>query len=1169
MALSKQPVSVAFAQGLNTKTDKWQIPTGQFERLTNTVFNKQGLLEKRNGYQLLAAAPSGAQTLSTLNDGIVALGNTCQSYSEETGLLTNAGMFQPMTMEVATLVRRATSQLTCDVAIATNGTACTTWLDKDGNSYYQVSDSNTGQIIVPAVQLPATANSSRTYALGQYFLVFFTVTVTVSAQVQYIAVPISNPAVPRPAAQFTTTAAASLTAPIDGQVYNNQLYLAFASADSGGAIHLGILTQTLAQPTTAIVSGVQATNISIAVDTTTNNVWLGYCASNTVSATVYNSSLISIHAPTAITSGISAGIAELTTSATNSVLTAIYEVNNTYAFAPNAKTDYIASNTLTQAGVAGTAAVVLRGVGVASRATISNFSSTIVFLATYGQSYQPTYLLVDISGNVLARLAYSNGVGYMASTVLPNLNQLGNSIQVGYLYADQLIPVNKQQNPLAVTGVYAQYGINLATFNFGGQTAALEIAGSLHPSGGMLWQYDGVKIREHGFNFWPEDIAGSPITSGGGLAPQKYYYQWCYEWTDAAGQLHRSAPSVPYLLDMTKVIPLGNATASMSISGATGYAAGDTTLIVPTITAGTFNVGQGLQNIGLAPNSLSPTTVITGLANSSGHTTITFSPAALTASGRVDEVATTSNAYTATFAANSTTITLNSVAGLFNGQAITDLTTSTNFQPGSLITAINTSTMVVTLSLPTIAASASGGDIVLVNQILSATINVPTLRQTYKTDNKVRIVGYRWSTNDQVYYQVTNTNSLSGSNPLLLNDTTVDSIAFTDVLNDQAIIGNNIIYTTGGVIENICAPAATSMVLWQSRLFMADAEDPNLIWYSKQVIEATPVEMSDLLTLYVAPTTGSQGSTGPITALGAMDNNLIVFKKDAIYYINGQGPDNTGAGGTFSDPVYITGTVGCINPFSVVLTPVGIMFQSDKGIWLLGRDLSTTYVGAEVEDYTDTALVTSATTVPGTNQVRFTLDNKNAVMYDYYFKLWGNWTNMPALSAVINDDLHTYLTNYGQIVQETPGLYLDISTPVVFDFTSGWFNLAGLQGFERFYSVNLLGQYLSPHKLIVEFSYDYDPGVSQTVVINPINYTGPYGSDPIYGNNTYGGATDVERWRIFPERQKCSSFKVTIKEIYDPSLGVPAGAGLSLSGMALLVGIKRGTRTQSANTSAG
>src|SRR5208283_5242873 len=101
-------------------------------------------------------------------------------------------------------------------------------------------------------------------------------------------------------------------------------------------------------------------------------------------------------------------------------------------------------------------------------------------------------------------------------------------------------------------------------------------------------------------------------------------------------------------------------------------------------------------------------------------------------------------------------------------------------------------------------------------------------------------------------------------------------------------------------------------------------------------------------TLYIAPSLGAQGSTGPITALAPMDGNLVIFKKNAIYYINGTGPDNTGANSQYSQPLFISSTVGCINTNSIVFTDSGLIFQSDKGLWLLGRNLSVQYIGAAV-----------------------------------------------------------------------------------------------------------------------------------------------------------------------------------------------------------------------------
>lgn len=434
------------------------------------------------------------------------------------------------------------------------------------------------------------------------------------------------------------------------------------------------------------------------------------------------------------------------------------------------------------------------------------------------------------------------------------------------------------------------------------------------------------------------------------------------------------------------------------------------------------------------------------------------------------------------------------------------------------------------------------------------TINVPYLRLTYKVSSPVKIVVYRWSTAQQIYYQVT-----SISQPIL-NSTIADSVAIVDDSSDATILGNNILYTTGGVIENISPPSSDLLTLFDDRLWLVDSEDRNLLWYSKQIIESTPVEMSDLFTIYVAPSTGAQGSTGNITAISPLDDKLIIFKGNAIYYINGAGPDNTGANNQYSSPIFVTSTVGCINQKSIVFMPSGLMFQSDKGIWLLDRSMSTSYIGAQVEDFTLDSQVLSAVNVPNTNQVRFTMSSGITLMYDYYFGQWGTFNNIPSVSSTLYQNLHTFINSSGQAFQESVGQYLDGSSPVLMSFTTGWINPAGLQGYIRSYFFYLLGRYITPHTLQLLIAYDYNSNASQSTIITPDNFTPLYGNagGPYGQESPYGGVGDIEQWRVFLDNQKCQSFQISLKEFYDSSLGVPAGKGLTLSGLNLIVGLKKG-----------
>lgn len=515
----------------------------------------------------------------------------------------------------------------------------------------------------------------------------------------------------------------------------------------------------------------------------------------------------------------------------------------------------------------------------------------------------------------------------------------------------------------------------------------------------------------------------------------------------------------------------------------------------------------------------------------------------------------------------------NFTANITNGSPdLTSASSTTNLQVGQALSGVgipaNTFILSIvgsTVTMTNNATAGTGGSITITPQTVSAiNVNIPTIRLTYKIANPVKLVVYRSSVAQPVFYQAT---SISAP---ILNNLAVDSLTFTDILPDTDIIGNNILYTTGGVVENIGAPAASAVTLFKSRLFLIDAEDKNLLWFSKQVIEAVPVEMSDLFTLYIAPTVSSEGSTGPMRALAALDDKLIIFKRDAIYYITGTGPDNTGANNDFSEPIFVTSTVGCSNQRSIAFIPEGLMFQSDKGIWLLGRDLSTKYIGAPVEAY-NANRVLSAVTVPGTNQVRFTLDNGVTLMYDYFYGQWGTFNGIPAVSSTLYQGLHTYINAQGKVFQETPGQYLDGSSPTLLSLTTSWLNLAGLQGYERAYFFYLLGTYLSPHKLTVQIAYDYNASPTQTTIVSPENFSGTYGLEPgAYGaDSPYGGSGQLEQWRVFLQKQTCQSFQITITETFDSFFGTAAGAGLTLSGLDIIVGLKRAYRPIRAANSVG
>jgi hypothetical protein len=1032
--LQKQSVPINFSQGLDTKTDSKQVAVGKFLNLQNSVFDKGGLLQKRNGYgQLSSSGLDETSTyLTTLNGNLTAVGDSVSAYVSGTETWVSKGMFQPMEVDTLPLIKNNLNQIQCDSVVASNGLVCTVYSEINASTVvykYVIADSTTGQNIVEPTLLVAdpTFGTPRVFILGFKFIIVYT-THPSSYQLEMIAISYANTAIVVGPITIVNAYNPSTTLSWDGLVFNDTLYVAFDTSSGGQAVKVISVGNNLALTGFShTFAGSIATMMTLAVDSTINNpvIYISWydSASSTGFDAVVNSNLALVRAPVEIIS--SGSFLNLTSAAQNGSVRIFGEVNNNYGYDSSIPTHYIDAVDVSQAGVVGTPFVVVRSVGLASKAFIVD--GIIYVWSAYQSEFQNTYFLIngtlstEASPSVAGKLAYENGGGYLTHGLPIVTVTNGNVAQFAYLYKDLIEALATLSNSQQTTagGVYSQTGINLGTVIIGTQGIdSAEIANDLHLSGGFFWMYDGYLPVEHNFFLWPDNVEATWSDTGGSMVANppgwvsgqpSYYYQVVYSWSDNQGNQFRSAASIP-----------------------------------------------------------------------------------------------------------------------------------------------------VTITRPS-DASATG----------SVTLNIPTLRLTYKVENPVKIEVYRWSVDEQVYYQVSS--SATQPNPILaplLNNTTIDYVTFVDTYASASIVGNNIIYTNGGVVEDVNAPASNIMTLFDTRLWLVDSEDKNLLWFSKQVIENVPVEMSDLFTVYIAPNTGTVGSTGPITALAPMDDKLIIFKENAMYYINGSGPDNTGANNQYSQPIFVASTVGCTNQASIVLMPQGLMFQSDKGIWLLGRDLTTNYIGAPVEAF-NSSTVQSAVNVPDTNQVRFTLSTGQTLMYDYYYEQWGTFVGVPAISSCIFQDLHTFLNVFGNVYQETPGAYIDGSNPVLLSFTTSWLNFMGLQGYQLGYWFLIIGQYITPQKLQVSVAYDYNASPSQSNLITPSNFNSSIPSPYGVPSAPFGANSDLYQWRVFLTKKRCQAFQVTIQEVYDPSFGVPPGEGLTLSGINFIAGFKSKFRPMPAAQSIG
>ena len=441
-------------------------------------------------------------------------------------------------------------------------------------------------------------------------------------------------------------------------------------------------------------------------------------------------------------------------------------------------------------------------------------------------------------------------------------------------------------------------------------------------------------------------------------------------------------------------------------------------------------------------------------------------------------------------------------------------------------------------SAPSVAVSAttSGGS-------STVTLTIPSLRLTQKTNVVCEV--YRTVDAGRLLFKIGKVD----------NNTAADSVSFADAgsINDTNLIAKESLYTNGGIIENIPPPASLVLTSYKNRLVCVSSENPKKLIYSKKRTPLSPVEFSDVFSIVL-------NKARRITALAEFDQKLIIFEPNQIFYITGNGPNSSGSQNDLSPPQIVTGDVGCANTNSLVLMPLGLMFQSNKGIYLLNRSLETVYIGAEVEAYNGLT-ITSAELIQNENQIRYLTSDGRCLVYDYFYGKWSTWTNHQGQGATIWNATgdYVYLRSDGRIFQQSSSSYKDDNDPVEMSLTTSWVKTNGIQGFQRIRRALVLGDFKSTHTLQLEIGHDYQNYFNELHKFNYITDleiieygdSTPYGLEGYFGTSS-GVADGVYQFRAHCKKQKCQSirFRISDTEEADP------GQAYSISSLMLEVGIR-------------
>lgn len=364
----------------------------------------------------------------------------------------------------------------------------------------------------------------------------------------------------------------------------------------------------------------------------------------------------------------------------------------------------------------------------------------------------------------------------------------------------------------------------------------------------------------------------------------------------------------------------------------------------------------------------------------------------------------------------------------------------------------------------------------------TVTLTIPTLRLTNRT-RSIKIDVYRTTAGGDIFYKLT------GLGDELYNPTNLDSdeVTYVDEYADSEIDANEPLYTEGQVYHS-SPPSAKMITVWKNRAWLAGLEDPHSLWYSKLASIDSTANFNDTYTIRTNP---AGGIIKDICPLGQF---LVIFKETAIYTLFGNGPNNSGTASDYGEIQVVSTDLGAKFTGCTVETPDGIMFVSQKGIYLINRSGQVEPIGKAAEDYQELDFC-SAVAVPDKDLAIFGTRDGYMVVYDWFNKQWLTWTiNEIVEDLIIWDNELCCITSDGYVLQYG-STFVDTSDEITMLAETGWFTPAGQSGYCLLESLTILGDYKSGHTLKVVIYKNFSTENGRTFTINA---TGAHSVLPLY-----------------------------------------------------------------------
>ena len=351
------------------------------------------------------------------------------------------------------------------------------------------------------------------------------------------------------------------------------------------------------------------------------------------------------------------------------------------------------------------------------------------------------------------------------------------------------------------------------------------------------------------------------------------------------------------------------------------------------------------------------------------------------------------------------------------------------------------------------------------------------------TGKGVNIIIYRTDDDGAQFYEI-------GSIPILNGVGAGDEIALIDMPPDYAnIINAEPMYTTDGEAESGCFGSCTDLVKHQGKIFAAGIDDN--VYMSVPLTDGSAVRFP---ASYSEFQINFPGDSSKLTAIESNLDHLVIFTEDNGFFVSGRGPDRLGFG-PYGPPRLFASGQGAKAGAANTDSPVGAFIQSDRGIYVIGRDMSVKYLGAQVEDKTS-KLAINMLRHDETNEVRIMLSNKGTasgsdeyLVYNYYFGQWSRYTvaytsNAWQVGEVYDGTTFQRLTADGKQWAQSTTVFQDNGANYDMVVDTGFISPTGILRKDRIYRFMYLGEYKGAHEAEAQIYVDYQASDVDSPAIN-------------------------------------------------------------------------------------